>query len=271
MASVVSAQPIVLSTVPQQQQPAGQATQCHKKTIKDLALTQLIIGLLCLILGIAEASRKGPRACFNHGAGVWFGVWIALTGALGRLYVARFNINSTLNQLYMSFSIICTVISAIAAIFIAISVVIYSSDKRCAYDYRRDVSNGRVGLGLNIPLLLLMSVEFFVSIVAAVYCCKVGCCWTNSNMISFQQQPQLVMIALPNSNQAYQATVPIQPYQANVPLPPYQVNVPNANQPYQGNVMYPVIAPVGPVPSYNDAIQQVGYSNLKFEEKAPLE
>ena len=46
--------------------------------------------------------------------------------------------------------------------------------------HSRDCNYRDVGLGLHIPLLILMIIEFFVSIIAAVFCCQNGCGRSNT-------------------------------------------------------------------------------------------
>lgn len=111
----------------------------------------------------------------------------------------------------MAFSIISTVASGLAGLFFIIAVVFYAVFHGCMYTgydpydpYGRgghewDCSAKSVGLGLHVPLLIMMTVEFFVSIVAAAFCCQNGCCNGPrvQGTVILQPQGQVMMMQQP--------------------------------------------------------------------------
>ena len=129
----------------------------NKSVIKGLAIAQLIIGVLNVIIGFACAADNVEHGTFTITSilAPVVGAWFAVTGIIGICH-AKNRGNTTLNKVYMAFSIISVCLSVIGIVIGTLG-----------------------GIGFHGPFfsLLLSAVEFFVSIVAIVFCCmNGGCC-----------------------------------------------------------------------------------------------
>ena len=172
-----------------QQNPLMAARDDSYKTIRGLALTQVIVGGLAILLGIIIAIICN-KLDGDILPGIWGGVWICATGIIG-IASTKNTSNLCVTATYMAFSIVCTVISFISTISFASAVTHYGTCDRSFLDLRCNSVQVTAGLGLFIPSLILMLIEFFVSIVAASYCCKnTNCC---RNCSTPQQQPFIVI------------------------------------------------------------------------------
>lgn len=178
MAATIHMQPTIVPQInhPPPQQPPPPPP--NLTTVKGLAVTQLVIGILTVIFGIAVVSRLYEEVwTTNTGAGVWAGIWIIITGIIGLCSVKDYN-NRCLNGLYLAFSIVSTCVAFLAGLFFIIGTALFATH---CYEYQthlffyKDCKSRRIGLGLHIPLLIIMIVEFFISIIASVYCCQRGC------------------------------------------------------------------------------------------------
>lgn len=210
---------------------------------KGLAITQLVIGIVSLLFGIGSAAAVVGRS--NVGSGLWAGGWIALTGFIGIFYSK--NPNGGLGGVYMAFSIISTLTSGIAGIILIILVAWFSTISVCdsrwvnAWNLCWSSSDRAIGLGLTVPLLILMTAEFFVSIVASIFVCQNNCGRTNQTgvIIHQQQQPQVAVVHMTSG-------------QANNQPPPYGTNmVPVHQKPPAGTYggqMAPQVYPGSPMP-----------------------
>lgn len=207
--------------IPQQQQPPQ-----NLSTIKGLAITQLVIGILTGILGIAVIGALNARTwTTSTGAGIWAGGWITITGIIGVCSVR--NTSNNLNGVYMAFSIISTCVAGLAGLFFILAVTFYSILTRCYSDYYWcDYRFKAAGLGLHVPLLLLMIVEFFISIIAAVYSCQRGCAGGQGTGVIIQQAPA-VHVVTTGPAPGYQYQMAPQYTQYNQ-APPYSSVAPNS-------------------------------------------
>lgn len=261
-------------------QPVQQQPPRNLSSIKGLAITQLIIGILTLIFGIAAIARLYSNSwTTNTGAGIWAGGWIMITGIIG-VCSARNWRNSSLNGVYMAFSIISTCASALSGLFFIVAVVFYAVWHDGCYrryttrgwDY--DCSIKDVGLGIHVPLLIMMVVEFFVSIVAAVFCCQNGCAGNRQPGAIIIQQPtgQVVMVTQPGNQGAYAVT---QQYPGGyVAQPQYGVPQQQYNVQYTAQGAPPAYAappPQAPSPQAQGGYppQQPMQAGYPYPEKPP--
>ena len=164
----------------------------HRTITRGLAIVQLIIGILSFILGIIDltAGISDISVC----QGIWGGIWIGVTGIIGIISSRNSNNRCNLAGTYMGFSIVSTVVASINFIFSSIDIAISGHCDYMWNDYTRCVTAMHAVLGVEIPVLLLMMIEIFTSIVVAVYSCKRGACCCS-------QQPGIAII---QSQQPYQ-------------------------------------------------------------------
>jgi len=180
--------------------PTTHPTSMNIPVIRGLGITQIVIGALNIILGIATAAGMSVYWVNSSGSGIWFGVWILITGIIGVLS-AKQPQNRGLNGTNMGFSIVCTVVSFFVGIFFAVALSYFASCDKYRYYYW---SSGRyqngcyedkgVGTALYSILLISMIAEFFISMVASIYCCQGGCCQptTAGAVVIHQQTPTYI-------------------------------------------------------------------------------
>ena len=150
----------------------------HRTATRVLAIVQLIIGIISFILGVLTIILG--IWVITVGQGIWGGIWIGVTGTIGTIlsFTNANNGCSCLGGTYMAFSIVSTIIASVDIIILSISLAVTSG----CYDTRRYRSSWGCQsarsqvLGVYIPLLILTIIEFFTSIVAAVYSCMSGNC-----------------------------------------------------------------------------------------------
>lgn len=185
-------QPVVIPAVT----PSGM----NIPVIRGLGITQIVIGALNIILGIAVIPALSAGYWVNSsGSGIWFGIWILITGIIGVLS-SKSPQNRGLNGTNMGFSIVCTVVSFFVGIFFAVAVAYFAAcneyNSYNRYDYRYRYRNGcygdkGAGTALYALLLISMIAEFFISMVASIYCCQGGCCQqSTAGAVIIQQQAQ---------------------------------------------------------------------------------
>lgn len=195
--TAVQVQPTPGIFVAQQPLPP-QAPKEYSMAVKNLAIVQLAIGILTIIFGIAAISSPFSRSIDQAGCGIWAGGVLTLTGLIG-VFSSRDYSNGILNCIYMAHNIISSVISVIALLFFSIAIGIYDNESRCKNMYTRgnddddadqyeDCYRRNVCLGLNIPLLIFIIIEFSLSIGASVFCCK-RACGSQAHSYSVIQQP----------------------------------------------------------------------------------
>ncbi|XP_057291365.1 membrane-spanning 4-domains subfamily A member 8-like [Hydractinia symbiolongicarpus] len=172
------------------------APRMNISATRGLGITQIVIGFLTIALGIgATAGFKKDYWLTDSGAGIWGGLWISVTGIIG-VYSASNPASAGLNGTHMAFCIISTVVAFVDGIIFAVGLGIYNNCRyRHYYSYRYSCDDHRsAGIGVYTSLVTLMAAEFFVAIVAAVYCCQGGCCGGPvSQGVIIQQQPQYLV------------------------------------------------------------------------------
>lgn len=86
-------------------------------------ITQIVFGVLALIFGIATAAGFSGFYWVNRsGSGIWFGLWIILSGIIGVLSAKR-PTERSLNGCNMGFNIVNTVVSFFVGIFFIVALV----------------------------------------------------------------------------------------------------------------------------------------------------
>ena len=82
-----------------------------------------MIGALTVLLGIiAIAVFRYGYWVNGSGSGIWFGIWILITGIIG-VMSAKNPQQTSLNGVNMGFNIVCTVVSFFVGIFYIIALV----------------------------------------------------------------------------------------------------------------------------------------------------
>ena len=157
-----------------------------------VAIIQLIIGILLFLVGVVTAVLG--IWVVSIGQGIWGGIWMGVTGIIGIASLISNN-GRCLAGTYQAFSIVSAVIASISIILLSIGITV--SDDCDNYDDDDDASGWvqdracedsiNALLGLYIPLLILMIIQLFTSIVAAVYACYSGTC-----CCCVQKQPGVV-------------------------------------------------------------------------------
>lgn len=172
------------------------------KATRGLGITQVVLGALCVIVGIANVAALTDYWTSNVGFGIWGGVWIIIGGALG-IASASNPTGTGLNGTNMAFAIVSSCISFLDIIFYSIAVSYYSYYQTCYYSggyyYYRTCygKSNATGVALSAILLFLMLSEFTISITVAIFCCKHGCdCCTSHapGMIVQTGQPHTVVL-----------------------------------------------------------------------------
>jgi len=157
---------------------------------QGLAITQILLGCLTLIAGIiAVTELDGHGFAGSIGTGIWAGAWIVSTGVLG--WGAYRQNKQSMNGAYMALSIVSTIVAGLAGIFFLTSFWVFGI--MCAFERRKYQCN--LGLAVHILAMILMLVEFVVSIIAAVKCCYNGCCSSGGSVgtVLVQPQPEIQM------------------------------------------------------------------------------
>lgn len=234
-------QPQVIAV--QQDNPHGR----NIKAIRGLAITQIILGALTICFGIgAIAGFKYGYWVNASGSGIWFGIWILITGIIG-VSSAKNPASNGLNGTHMAFNIVCTVISFFVGIFFVVAVVFYANCERRWNTYYHYYyydegfycwGHKEAGIAIYTILLIIMITEFFVSLVASVYCCSGGCCGQTTSGVIIQQQPQHTTFVA-TSTTGVVNTSQYQNPPTSYPVPTSVAMYPAAGYPPQQFVSYP--------------------------------
>jgi len=215
-----------------------------------MAITQLVIGALTVILGIATAAAIGHYSWMgDSGSGIWGGIVITVTGVIGVISAWKWE-NRCLEGVYLVFSIISTVISGITGIIYIIAVAWYSAHKLCTLGRGWSVKcrTSTDAVGLHVVLMLLAITEFFISIIASCINCANSCCGNNRNTtVIVHPQPQVAMVTTTNRASPsvpityYQQPMGVQPQMQPHLQPP--LNTSYQQNPQQTNPSYPPLPP----------------------------
>ncbi|MEO0685361.1 MAG: CD20-like domain-containing protein [Cyanobacteria bacterium J06649_11] len=86
-------------------------------------ITQIVFGILALLFGIGTVAGFNNYYWVNRsGSGIWFGIWIIITGIIGVLS-AKKPAEISLNGCNMGFNIVCTCVSFFVGIFFLVALV----------------------------------------------------------------------------------------------------------------------------------------------------
>ena len=81
------------------------------------------MGAVTLIFGIIPIAAISNYWVNQTSCGIWFGVWIIVTGIIGVCSVQIHKHKEVLNAINLSFNIVCAVISFIAAGLFIVGIV----------------------------------------------------------------------------------------------------------------------------------------------------
>ncbi|XP_070536822.1 uncharacterized protein [Ptychodera flava] len=148
---------VILQTSNQQNQ--GERSGFAHKTVAGIGITQIILGLASISAGIVAI----PNYCLYHegGVGIWCGVFIIVTGALGCLPACKKSTGPIVASM---------VLSIINATVFCPTLLILSSISAAFYTYYTDecLVTGSVMVGVAVLSAIL-------AIINSVFCC-IGCC-----------------------------------------------------------------------------------------------
>ncbi|XP_030046138.1 membrane-spanning 4-domains subfamily A member 15-like [Microcaecilia unicolor] len=168
---------------------------------KALGVTQILIGLMQFILGVILVSATPTLSSIFAIIGLpfWGGVLFIISGSLS--VAAKNKANMCLVKGSMVMNILSSIAAFIGIIFLSVDLSFtYYSYYSCNYNFYDGHHSGsyyneydcqrlkdalmRAIHGIQGVLLLLMLLEFFISISTSAFGCKAVCCSSNSNMQS---------------------------------------------------------------------------------------
>ncbi|XP_048590603.1 uncharacterized protein LOC5514757 [Nematostella vectensis] len=161
--------------------------------IRKLGISQMVIGALMVVFGIASVAAVHMHWTSIVGFGIWIGVWVIVTGVLGFIG-ARDNStpNNCLIGTMLGFAVTSCVLSGIMIICYSIALAEWSKyldhyyyGSYYYYQNYYSLQSARAGLGIGVMLLLLALAEFFVGLASSIYGCS-NCC-TSVTRTSQQQ------------------------------------------------------------------------------------
>lgn len=182
----------------------------NRSIFLGIGIIEIIIGVLCLALGIAVLLLVYPYSYV--GSGVWGGIWYIIAGCLGIASGVR---PSNCN-------IIAGLVITILTSLVAFSSIIIDSTAAVFY---AALWYQNVMVGLHGTLAFLAFVEFIIAIVHSAYCCGSGC----GNRSQGQVLATTTVMTVPTMQQGYQQPPPgqmytnwnAQPQQTPQPAPAY--------------------------------------------------
>uniref|UniRef100_A0A7M5U6S8 Uncharacterized protein n=2 Tax=Clytia hemisphaerica TaxID=252671 RepID=A0A7M5U6S8_9CNID len=262
--------------------PAQRTFSMNVKFICGLGITQIVIGLLTAVLAIVA------KAVFHHNysvnencSGIWFGIWILITGIVG-VMSAKKPKQTSINGVNMGFNIVCCVVSFFVGRFFLSGFVHYKDcnlldvydNLNDTYDYQlfRDCyDDKKVGAPIFATIMGLMILEFIISMTISITCCRnSGCCCRSntSGALVMNEHPTPTDLVSPNgvvvSGQCqYPGQQTVYPPQSAAGYPP------------QSQVIYPA----GVYPNHKQCftttahmggVQNLAYSNQMTHAQLPL-
>lgn len=250
--------------------------------VKGLAVTQLVIGIVCIIaqsvlIGIHAADETKNRdssyyyySYYNYGvsyiaSGIWSGIIFIITGAFG-VTAAR---NKTLCPI-VTFMVMSIIASMTVIPLLTITAIDLSQSVQGHYyyppydsaDYRYRYNKDVAGIVVNSILVSLSVLEAVVAIVSAGYCCHGVCCCRQSTQGMVLSGPPVqgqTMVWQGNQWQPIATNQPSQGYQPNQMYPQATGYQPPPSYPYMQPETggYPVQP--GAPPAYNEKQQESNY------------
>lgn len=147
---------------------------------RGLAITQLVLGCLCVIIGIV-AHAMGynvyywfSRVSLYSATGfieIWTPIPFIAAGVLGILAASQ------RTHGMISAHLVLSIIATVGSFVLFVCACVYASQ-----------------LWTHIVLAVLSFVEFVVAIMSAVFCCRATCCGTTSQPGIIMAQPQGVIV-----------------------------------------------------------------------------
>ncbi|CAH3190564.1 unnamed protein product [Porites evermanni] len=156
------------------------------KMARLLAINQIVIGFLLFSFGIADRLVPGSFTGYVY-SGVWIGIWMCITGALGIPGSGRerTNTRNSFAGVFMGFSITSAVFGGIIILFYSIGISqITSSDPEFYFDDVESYNEYYQGKMAILAIMLMMGIATFgIGIWVAICTCLLKpCC---------EQQPQV--------------------------------------------------------------------------------
>ncbi|XP_070536690.1 uncharacterized protein [Ptychodera flava] len=152
--------PIILQTSNQQNQ--GERSGFPHKTVACIGIIQIIFGLASIAAGIVAIAGY----CLFHegGVGIWCGVFILVTGALGCLSASKKSTGPIVASMVLSIinaTVFCPTLLILSSIALG---VVYDDSDAC-------IAAGSI-------MIIVAVLSAILSIINSVYCC-IGCCCRN--------------------------------------------------------------------------------------------
>lgn len=169
--------------------------QRYKNVMKHMAFTEIFLGTVSMIIGIATLSLSGGSIflgkTFTVGEGLWGGFWIVVAGSLG-LHAAKPKASRSMIYSHLGFSIFGSIFSAALFVMGIISTVL--------------TFHSYIQIHLVILFVLLSTVSIsslIFLVISACYCCTLtGCCKSQGS--NFPKE-QMVYVHQPDGTfQQYQ-------------------------------------------------------------------
>uniref|UniRef100_F6WA40 Uncharacterized LOC100182868 n=2 Tax=Ciona intestinalis TaxID=7719 RepID=F6WA40_CIOIN len=186
----------------------------YKNVIMGLAITETILGVLSIVLGIVLVANKNEvpvRVCHSYpvytchvlftiyspkaGEGLWTGIWVLIAGILG-IFASRNRPSSSVINAHMGLSITAAVFSA-GQVAAGITLVFYTAN----VEYLR-TSIALAAFGFISFVLCIVSASFccphHTVAIGTLSCCGAGCCESNGSdqqVVYVQQPPQQVVVS----------------------------------------------------------------------------
>ncbi|XP_039259851.2 uncharacterized protein LOC120336271 [Styela clava] len=174
-----------LAIVPEPAQHVVVASPVHpaeknKNAFTIIGICQLLIGIICAIIGGVLASHTSPTSTSNTGIGA--GVLYAITGGLALATGAGPTSCNVVGGMVMA--ILSSLSAGITAAFAAFALAELDS---LEYSYYTEPSSVIAIIGTICGLCFL---EFFLAIVHSAYCCSGSCCARTNQPGMVLQIPQ---------------------------------------------------------------------------------
>ncbi|XP_070536809.1 membrane-spanning 4-domains subfamily A member 18-like [Ptychodera flava] len=152
--------PIILQTSNQQNQ--GQGFGFPHKTVAGIGITQIILGVVSIVAGIVVIF--GYCTLHESGVGIWCGVFILVTGALGCLSASKQSIGPIVASMVLSIinaTVFCPTLLILSSIAVGVA---YDDSDAC-------IAAGSI-------MIIVAVLSAILSIINSVYSCM-GCCCKN--------------------------------------------------------------------------------------------
>ncbi|XP_078484554.1 membrane-spanning 4-domains subfamily A member 4D-like [Ciona intestinalis] len=205
------------SFVPYVTQQPSSSRNMYLKAFRGVGISELVMGCLSVLLGIVGLVLPFTRDYHLSGwlfvtAGIWGGIFIIVSGALGVQYAKTPTKGMMVGNLTMS--VISTVISSCVVSFeiiAAIASIVHEYGGGYYYHHQEPVLTSIHGI-----IATFGFAAFILGIVHSAYCCKISCC--NGNKNNYQQQVVSMTSGQVNLGMQYPGVIPNE-YQVNQQIP----------------------------------------------------